>query len=535
MKEITRIHLAATPYNIEIAAKKELEKYLAAVEQVLGADTDTLREIEARMVELLMEKGVIGDKVITDEDVAMLKDRLGKPGDFVENADSAVRGEPKRFMRDDQRGMIGGVLSGLAAYTNTDVVWWRIAAVFLLLVSFGTVVLVYVVLWLAVPPARTAAERLQMRGRTASLENIQSEVQEYEPYVPAQRKPLLIILRAVGVLTLIGMAVGALGLVAVAVWGGAAILGVSVISNAWLVAGLILCAVSGVLFAVLMGMGTYMLVAWQASRRMLWMLLAVIVAGLISFGSGLGLGMYGGMQSQATIEQHTHKKTVRLQDKFNGVDSLEIVGDKKEGAVPYEYHVTNDTPRAEVTVVQFDKTNGETLPLEVTRHETTLKITSHFPMPSASTMGGCLRWTEECRMQYSKVDIYGPALNNITAKNAHIVYRAVSQPALVASVTEGNLELLGSVDKLEVRDGKQGSVYAQDAAISQVAVATTSISQLNLGVIKNLQVNAAEVCGGYASPEITYASTESLEVNSKMLNPTQAHQLGCVEIAPGGN
>ena len=52
MKEITRIHLAALPYNIEVAAKKELEKYLHAIESSLGADSDAMREIESRITEI---------------------------------------------------------------------------------------------------------------------------------------------------------------------------------------------------------------------------------------------------------------------------------------------------------------------------------------------------------------------------------------------------------------------------------------------------------------------------------------------------
>ena len=45
MKEITRISLASLPYNVEIEAKKELEKYLHAVEHSLGADADAMKEI----------------------------------------------------------------------------------------------------------------------------------------------------------------------------------------------------------------------------------------------------------------------------------------------------------------------------------------------------------------------------------------------------------------------------------------------------------------------------------------------------------
>ncbi|RYF29025.1 MAG: hypothetical protein EOO17_03020 [Chloroflexi bacterium] len=72
MKEITRIHLAATAFNIDITAKKELEKYLEAIEKSLRADEDTLREIEARIVELLADRGVTGERVVTLGDVEVI-------------------------------------------------------------------------------------------------------------------------------------------------------------------------------------------------------------------------------------------------------------------------------------------------------------------------------------------------------------------------------------------------------------------------------------------------------------------------------
>ena len=49
MKEITRVHLAKTPYDIEVDAKKQLEKYIQAIAQTMDSD-EVMREIEARMV-----------------------------------------------------------------------------------------------------------------------------------------------------------------------------------------------------------------------------------------------------------------------------------------------------------------------------------------------------------------------------------------------------------------------------------------------------------------------------------------------------
>lgn len=68
MKEITRIHLAKTPYDIELDAKEVLQKYLSEIKQMMGSE-DTMYEIEARMVELLGERGVQSNGIITMSDV----------------------------------------------------------------------------------------------------------------------------------------------------------------------------------------------------------------------------------------------------------------------------------------------------------------------------------------------------------------------------------------------------------------------------------------------------------------------------------
>ena len=69
MKEITRIHLAKTAFSVEIDAKKSLEKYLNSIQKNMHADAEAMKEIEARMVEILAERGVMKEGVISDDDV----------------------------------------------------------------------------------------------------------------------------------------------------------------------------------------------------------------------------------------------------------------------------------------------------------------------------------------------------------------------------------------------------------------------------------------------------------------------------------
>ena len=47
MKEITRIHLAKTPFSVEVDAKKSLEKYLNLIQKNMHAEPEAMREIDA--------------------------------------------------------------------------------------------------------------------------------------------------------------------------------------------------------------------------------------------------------------------------------------------------------------------------------------------------------------------------------------------------------------------------------------------------------------------------------------------------------
>ena len=57
----------------------------------------------------------------------------------------------RRFVRNTQDRVLGGVCSGIADYMDWDTTWVRVVAVLLLLFGVGSPVLVYVVLWIVVP------------------------------------------------------------------------------------------------------------------------------------------------------------------------------------------------------------------------------------------------------------------------------------------------------------------------------------------------------------------------------------------------
>ena len=191
MNEVTRIRLGRIAYDIDINAKKELEKYSRAIRKSLGQDSDVYDDIEIRMTEILADQGIQAGEVITMDEVLAIESQLGQPGDFASDggnndteasADHSDNNEneprakaTKKYYRDVDHALAGGVLAGLSAYTGIDVTILRLIFVGLCFISFGTFFLVYIIVWMVAPPALTVGEKLEMRGEPVDLASIIEE------------------------------------------------------------------------------------------------------------------------------------------------------------------------------------------------------------------------------------------------------------------------------------------------------------------------------------------------------------------------
>ena len=85
----------------------------------------------------------------------------------------------RKFYRDTDAGKVGGVSAGLAAYFNVDVTIIRVLFLATTLVG-GTGFIVYIILWIVVPEARTVSEKMQMRGDAVTLSGIDSNLRNAE-------------------------------------------------------------------------------------------------------------------------------------------------------------------------------------------------------------------------------------------------------------------------------------------------------------------------------------------------------------------
>ncbi|SKC88670.1 PspC domain-containing protein [Ohtaekwangia koreensis] len=83
----------------------------------------------------------------------------------------------KKMYRDPERKVLGGVSAGVASYFGVDVVVIRLLFVIFSIVG-GLGLLLYIVLWIALPEAKTLTDRMQMQGEPVTLSNIESTIKK---------------------------------------------------------------------------------------------------------------------------------------------------------------------------------------------------------------------------------------------------------------------------------------------------------------------------------------------------------------------
>jgi phage shock protein PspC (stress-responsive transcriptional regulator) len=79
--------------------------------------------------------------------------------------------------RDPDKRIIGGVCSGMGAYW--DIEPWIIRVIFFALVMAGGIgVLIYLILYIVLPEAKTTAQKIEMKGDPVNIHNIKDSVKK---------------------------------------------------------------------------------------------------------------------------------------------------------------------------------------------------------------------------------------------------------------------------------------------------------------------------------------------------------------------
>lgn len=191
MKKTLTVNLGGTVFHIDEDAYRLLDEYLCNLKlhfrKQEGAE-EIINDIETRISELFSEKIGLNVQVITIAHVEEVIERMGKPEEFEgeqETSSSNTSGSGtkhssykdtggfrRRLYRNPDDKMLGGVVSGLGAYLGWDTTLLRLVLLVVLVCGVGTLIPIYIVCWLVIPEARTAAEKLNMRGEEVNMENI---------------------------------------------------------------------------------------------------------------------------------------------------------------------------------------------------------------------------------------------------------------------------------------------------------------------------------------------------------------------------
>ncbi|EAR12439.1 hypothetical protein PI23P_07435 [Polaribacter irgensii 23-P] len=190
MNKTININLGGFFFHIDEIAYEKLRRYLNSISSSLSDDSqgrnEIISDIEARISELLSEKIKDSRQVVSESDIEDIIVIMGQPEDYSEP--EASYSEPnfsqsknnatgKKLFRDGEDKFLGGVASGIAHYFNMDTIWIRLGLLALFFgAGFG--ILIYSILWILLPEARTTAEKLQMHGEAVNIDNIEKKIRE---------------------------------------------------------------------------------------------------------------------------------------------------------------------------------------------------------------------------------------------------------------------------------------------------------------------------------------------------------------------
>ena len=190
MKEVYDISLSGISFKIEKDAYDLLDNYLVELKGHYGEqEAEVVNDIEERIAELLLEKGCANSTVVQYHHIDDIIRVLGRPSEIEDSSGENTIKVRKGIFRDTRNGVVAGVCSGLGAYFNLDAVWVRVIFILLAVVFtapslfirnflrldmgwFGFLLLVYCILWLIIPEARTVSQRCAMRGESQSVDHI---------------------------------------------------------------------------------------------------------------------------------------------------------------------------------------------------------------------------------------------------------------------------------------------------------------------------------------------------------------------------
>lgn len=216
MKEVKKCSLSGVAFTLDIDAYEALAAYIESLKKSYENSADgeeIVADIEARIAELILSTQD-NTHVVELPLIQNIIRQMGSAEDISDaDLDGARRGGPRiprRLYRDNENAKLGGVCSGIGRYFDIDPVWVRLAIFLPLLLTcfqwvpllhwtgpmmgnlFGIFIICYLIMWFAVPAARTARQKLEMNGEKITEQTIRRTTASAAAYDPdSHAKPVI--------------------------------------------------------------------------------------------------------------------------------------------------------------------------------------------------------------------------------------------------------------------------------------------------------------------------------------------------------
>ena len=192
MNKTVNINLAGIVFHIDENAFETLNNYLNALKNHFkneeGGD-EILKDIEGRIAELFTER-LDKKEAISLTDINEITTIMGDPSQYDDEIEQEKsqesqdkeedlrKGKRRKVYRDEEDRMIGGVCRGMAHYFDINVLFCRIIFIGILFLIGPGAPFLYIMFWIALPSAKTTAEKLEMKGEKVNINNIEKNIKD---------------------------------------------------------------------------------------------------------------------------------------------------------------------------------------------------------------------------------------------------------------------------------------------------------------------------------------------------------------------
>ena len=199
MKEVKKCSISGIAFTLDADAYALLSRYLDSLKATYAetADGDEIvADIEARIAELILSQQE-NSRVVETPLLRQIISQMGTAEDISSESETDAAKKqpriPRRLYRDTENAKLGGVCAGIGKYFDVDPVWIRLAMFLPILLTvfqwipfmrwtgpmmgnlFGIFVICYVIMWFAVPAARSARQKLEMEGEPITVRSIREK------------------------------------------------------------------------------------------------------------------------------------------------------------------------------------------------------------------------------------------------------------------------------------------------------------------------------------------------------------------------